>query len=221
MIRCSTSCLFLLLVGCSAFGQNTDFLFGSICGSVLNESGSTASKVKIVPFYLGGHSGGEPFAITDENGHYCVTQLPFGDYFMTADDPDKGYPSMASGFFAAGVMRSQVNLSATNLNGQADWKIPYRAGFVKVHLVDAQSGKQIVPMFYDLRVQSRPEVGHMFGSGGSTTPLLVPPNENVIVTIHAPGYLSEPDKAPQKTVINLLPGETKELHIALQPLVAK
>ena len=48
---------------------------------------------------------------------------------------------------------------------------------------------------------------------------LSPPNEDVIVTIHASGYREDTDKEPQRTVINLLPGETKELHIALQPLV--
>ena len=85
--------------------------------------------------------------------------------------------------------------------------------------MDAQSGKPIVPMFFDLVVQSRPEVGHMYGSTASTTALLVPPNEDVIGTIHASGYREDTDKEPQRTVINLLPGETKELHIALQPLV--
>lgn len=85
--------------------------------------------------------------------------------------------------------------------------------------MDAQNGKPIVPMFFDLVVQSRPEVGHMYGSTASTTALLVPPNEDVIVTIHASGYREDTDKEPQRTIINLLPGETKELHIALQPLV--
>lgn len=110
----------------------------------------------------------------DEQGHYCLRELPLGDYDMTADDPDKGYPSMTSGFFRTTPLRSRVSISTTDLNGHADWKIPYRAGFDKVELVDAQSGKPIVPMFFDLVVQSRPEVGHMYGSTASTTALLVP-----------------------------------------------
>jgi hypothetical protein len=36
---------------------------------------------------------------------------------------------------------------------------------------------------------------------------------------HASGYREDTDKEPKRTIINLLPGETKELHIALQPLV--
>ena len=163
-----------------------------------------------------------PFAKTDDLGQYCVTGLAFGDYYMTADDPEKGYPSTASGFFSAQALGPHVALSATNLIGRADWKIPYKAGFVKVELVDAQSGKTIVPMFFDLLVQSRPENGHMYGSTGSTTPLLVPPNENIVVTIYAPGYREEKDDEPQRTVVNLLPGEIKKLYIPLQSLeVAK
>jgi hypothetical protein len=215
----SASWLLLLLVGSSALCQNAEMQLGSICGTVLNENGSPASSVKVSPFYMGAHSGGVPFARTDEKGHYCLRELPLGDYDVTADDPDRGYPSMTSGFFRTTPLRSRVSISATDLNGHADWKIPYRAGFVKVELVDAQSGKPIVPMFFDLVVQSRPEVGHMYGSTASTTALLVPPNEDVIVTIHASGYREDTDKEPQRTVINLLPGETKELHIALQPLV--
>jgi hypothetical protein len=222
MLSRSALCLFLLLVGSSAFGQNADLPQGSICGTVLNENGSPASAVKVSPDYLGPHSGVVPFARTDELGRYCLTGLALGDYYMTADDPEKGYPSTASGFFSTEPKRSQVKLSSTNLNGRADWKIPYKAGFVKVELVDAQSGKQIVPMFFELLVQSRPEVGHMFGSAGSTTPLLVPPDQDVVVTIHAPGYRQGTDKEPQRTVVNLRPGEIKKLHIALQLLeVAK
>jgi len=158
-----------------------------------------------------------PFARTDEQGHYCIKGLALGDYYMTADDPERGYPNMASGFFSTARMRSQVRLTATKLNGHADWEIPYKAGFVKVELTDAQSGKQVDAMFFDLLVQSRPEVGHMFGSAGSTTPLLLPPNEDVVVTITARGYRKETDREPQRTVVKLLPGETRELHIVLQP----
>ena len=211
--------LLLWFACCSALGQYPGGPLGTICGTVLDQDGSPASSVKVSPFYMGGHSGGVPFAKTDEQGHYCIKGLALGDYYMTADDPERGYPNMASGFFSTGRGRSQVRLTATKLNGHADWKIPYKAGFVKVELLDAQSGKPVDAMFFDLLVQSRPEVGHMFGSAGSTTPLLVPPNENIVVTVMAPGYRKETDKGPQRTVINLLPGQTKELRIALQPVV--
>ncbi len=167
---------------------------------------------------MGASSGIVPFAKTDEQGHYCLKGLWLGDYLMTADDPGKGYPNMATGFFSSERTHSQVQLTATNLNGTVDWKIPYKAAFVKADLVDAQTGKQVDAMFFDLLVQSRPEVGHMFGSAGSATPLLLPPNEDVIVTITAPGYRKETDQEPQRTVLNLSPGQTKLLHIELQPL---
>jgi hypothetical protein len=93
---------------------------------------------------------------------------------------------------------------ASNLSGRADWKIPYKAGFIKVELL----------------VQSRPEIGHMYDSTASSTPLLVPLNENIVVTIHAPGYREDKDDEPQRTVVNLLPGEIKKLHVPLQPLEA-
>ena len=219
MLNRYASCLLLFLIGSSAVAQDVKMPQGSICGIVLDENGLPASSVKVCPFYMGSHSGGVPVTRTDKQGQYCFRGLVLGDYSMTADDPEKGYPSMANLFFSTDPM-PHVELSATNSNGRVDWKIPYKAGFVKVDLVDAQSGKQIVPMFFDLLVQSRPQVGHMYGSAMSTIPLLVPPYENVVVTIHAPDYQQDTNEESQRTIVNLSPGEMKKLHIALRPAEA-
>jgi hypothetical protein len=158
-----------------------------------------------------------PVGQTDNLGHYCVANVTLGDYVMSADDPEKGYPSMGSLFYGSSSPKPEVSISAQNLQGHADWQIPYKAGFLKVHLMDAQTGKQIIPMFFNLVLRSRPD-GFMRGSSSSTMVLLVPPNEDIYFTVSAPDHNEWPGEGTKGRLLHLLPGATEDFAIALQPI---
>jgi hypothetical protein len=57
----------------------------------------------------------------------------------------------------------------------------------------------------------------MFGSRSATDGLLLPPNENVLLKVSAPGYREWPYDGSTGYVLNLLPGEHKTIEVALQP----
>jgi hypothetical protein len=200
-----------------AYGQS-DPLMGSICGIVQDENGAPASFVKVVAIYQGPHSGLEPFGKTDSTGHYCINNVADGDYVMSAADTEKGYPELGSIFYSVQRPGPEVHIATGNLKGHADWRIPYKAGFVEVALTDARTGKPIIPMFFNLVLQSSPKNGFMRGSSLSTAALLVPPNENIYFTVSAPGYKEWPADGTKGILLNLLPGRTERLAIALQPL---
>ena len=207
----------LLFATSLAYGQS-DALMGSICGIVQDENGAPASFVKVVAIYDGPHSGPYPLGKTDSTGHYCLQNLALGHYIMSAEDPEKGYPQMGSVFYSWQTPKPEVSIAATNLEGHADWRIPYKAGFVEVALTDARTGKPVIPMFFNLVVQSRPENGWMRGSMASTAALLLPPNENVYLILSAPGYREWPADGTKGKLLNLLPGRTEKLVVELQPL---
>lgn len=209
----------LLLAALSAFGQAPSAPAGSICGRVLNENGIPAASVKVVAMDTGPHSGGYPGATTDQLGNYCVTNLAIGNYVMSADDPEQGYPPMNSLFYSAEPV-VLIKITAQNLAGHADWQIPYKAGFVKVHLTDAQTGTQILAMSFNLVVQSRPDTGFLRGGCDSTKTLLVPPDREIELTISAPGYKEWPAEG-MKILFSLHPGTVQEFEIALEPLEAQ
>jgi hypothetical protein len=190
------------------------------CGMVQDENGAPASFVKVVAMYVGpgGHSGSNPMSKTDQSGHYCVPNLAIGDYVMSADDPEKGYPQMETLFYSSHSLNAKISVTSQTLEGHADWQIPYKAGFLTVHLMDARTGKQIIPMFFNLVVRSRRDVGFMRGSSPSTMALLVPPNEDIDFTVSAPGYRELPGDGTQGRLVNLLPGTTQDFAIALQPI---
>jgi hypothetical protein len=196
---------------------------GSICGTVQDENGLPASLVRVTAAYVGpkAHTGTYAMGETDDVGHYCVN-VTIGDYIMSADDVDKGYPLMAIMFYASHDSNAEssapgISITAQELTRHDDWMIPYKAGFVRVKLTDARTGKQIVPMFFDLVVRSRSDNGRMHGTCASTAALLVPPNENIVFAVSAPGYQWWPRDDKMGKLLNLLPGTTEEVAIELQP----
>jgi hypothetical protein len=217
MMRVLT-CACLLFGTISAYSQLSTQPTGSICGTALDENGLPARSIKVVAVYIGSHSGGIILGKTDESGHYCVEHLAFGDYFMSADDPENGYPMMGPSFYSLSAPQQIVSITSENPTGHSDWKIPYKAGIVQVQLTDARTGKQIFPMFFNLAVRSKPEDRFMRGSGPSTVPLLVPPNEDIYFTVSAPGYQLWPEDGTKGRLLNMLPGTTQNIAIALRPI---
>jgi hypothetical protein len=208
----------LLFGTISAYSQTSTQPTGSICGTAMDENGLPARSIKVVAVSVGAHSGGLLIGKTDESGHYCVEHLAPGDYFMSANDPENGYPMMGPSFYSLSAPQQIVSITPENPTGHSDWKIPYKAGIVQVQLTDARTGKQIVPMFFNLAVRSKPEDRFLRGSGPSKEPLLVPPNEDIYFTVNAPGYELWPYDGTKGRLLNLLPGTTQNIAIALRPI---
>ena len=210
--------VYLLFAMLTGYCQSSIGPTGSICGTTLDEKGAPAAFVRVVAIYVGANSGPYSMGETDQLGHYCVANVAVGDYVMSADDPEKGYPQIWSIFYDSPSPKPKVSITAQNLQGHADWQIPYKAGSLKVHLTDARTGKQIIPMFFNLVLRARPDVGFIRGSCASTTPLLVPPNEDIYFTVSAQGYQEWPGDGTRGRLLNLLPGATEYFEIALQPI---
>ena len=168
--------------------------------------------------YLGPHTGIQPSSKTDLTGHYCIPDLFPGEYALSATDPDKQYPDMGSMFYAVHLPEPRIELKAGATEEHADFRIPYKAGSISIQLTDARTGKAISSMLFNLDVKSNPEQRYIHGSSDSTVPLLVPPNEDIYLTVTSPGYRTWPDDGTKGRIVNLLPGFKLELKIALQPV---
>ena len=191
---------------------------GSICGNVQDENGAPAPGIVVAAIYLGPHSGIRPVSKTDLNGHYCIHDLSAGEYAVSAADPEKQYPDMSTMFYAVHLPGPRVELRAGTNEAHADFRIPYKAGKITIKLMDARTGKPITSMLFGMEIKAAPEQRYIHGSSDSTMPLLVPPNEDVYLTVTSTGYREWPDDGTKGRIINLLPGTTLELTIALEPL---
>lgn len=222
VVRRTCSCVFLLLVASFACAQETTGLTGLICGSVLDENSAPASHVYVIAMSQGpsGHSGGYPGTFTDETGRYCVDGFGLGKYVMSTADEKKGYPIMGPQFYTEDSPGPQVTLTAQNPEARVDWQIPFKAGFLRLQVSLNHPGVESIPITFDLVVRSRPKVGTYSvmtslktGPKASIT-ILLPPHEDVMLTVMAPGYRRWPDDE-RGQLLNLRPGETENVTIPL------
>ena len=197
--------------------QSADAKTGSICGTVLDETGAPAGFTRITAVDMGPHSGMEPYATTDGNGDYCITGVRAGEYAMSASDPEKGYPEMSSMFYSGRLPGQHVRIVPAALNVRMDWRIPYRAGFLRLILTDSGNGKLISAMSTELYVGPSDNLRYRHASEGSDQVLLVPPNEDIHLRVSAPGYEAWPEGQSQGRLINLLPGQHVTLEMSLRP----
>lgn len=221
-VRSAFTCVILLLAAALALGQQPIDTTGSICGSVLDENGAPASHVRVVAIQWspGGHSGGFPGTETSETGHYCIDHLRLGDYEMSAFDNKKGYPQWGIQFYTWDSPAPKVTLTAYDPDAHLDWRIPFKAGFLKLQVFVDHSDDKTVPIRVAVVVPSRPKVGIEVsewplrkGQPGSFT-VLLPPGEDVLLTATAPGYRRWPDDE-RGELLNLRSGETKDITIPL------
>jgi hypothetical protein len=193
---------------------------GSICGTVLDENGQLGKDIRLTAVYLGAHSGPYPATRSDDSGHYCLVNVPYGDNAPAADDPKRGYPNPQWSVYAGDISKSNpegvAHLTVEHPRATIAIRIPYKAAFLTLHLTDAITGKPQTNLFYKLNVQADPR-RFMSGSQYAADPLLLPPNENVLLKASASGYREWPYDGSPGYVLNLLPGERKTIEIPLQP----
>jgi hypothetical protein len=194
---------------------------GSICGTVFDENGQPAKHIRMTAVYLGPYDGPYPASRSDNSGRYCLVNVPYGDNAPAADDPAYGYANSQASLYARAIDNkvpvNVAHLSAEHPQATIEVRIPYKAAFLTVHLTDAITGKPQLALFYELSAQADPQGRYIKGSQSAKDQLLVPPNENVLLKVSAPGYREWPYDNSPGYVLNLLPGEHKTIDVTLQP----
>ncbi len=170
-----------------ASAQHGGFPTANVCGVVFAETGQPASFVKVSAAYLGGHSGPYPVAVTDAAGHYCLLDVPAGSNVITADDPEKGYPSVLNSLYSPTKHPIVTTVPSDGTRVHVDVRIPYKAAILHVQLTDADTGQPLRSMMYKLCLRSDPN-SYFRGSSSSTEPILVPPRREVYLTVTGVGY---------------------------------
>ena len=214
MLKAHAGAVFILSTGfvllASKAQQN-----GSICGVVQDETGRRASAVRVAAMYIGPHSGPYDSAITDANGHYCMEHVRPGEYTMSADDPVKGYPLLGMLFYAPHAPEPRITISAQSLHQIADWTIPYKAGFLRVHATARDTGRTIKNVSLFVAIRENEDLRYMRGGRGADTPILLPPNEDVYVKVNAEGYRPWPAGEENGRLVTVHPGATLDLFAVL------
>lgn len=123
-------------------------------------------------------------------------------------------------FFSWRSSDSVVLLTSQNPSVRLDWKIPFKAGFLRLHVPGSRTGSESSPMTFRLVVRSRPQLGmtsltipgHM---EERVITLLLPPDEDVLLTLSSPGHLSWPEDESDGMLLHLGSGATENLMVPL------
>jgi hypothetical protein len=212
--------LLLMLTTRLVFGQPSEGVRGSVCGSVLDENGSPASHVRVTAIRQpgpGGASIGLLFSFTDQRGRYCIRSLELGEYVMSAYDEEKGYPHRGPLFYFWQTPDPKVQLSSLNPDARADWQIPFKAGFVKIQTLEIRTSNQTERVSFLFQVRSRPQGGAL-GVGppipaGRLLTFLLPPDEDVLLTVTCADGHKWPDDAGAGKFLHVSSGDTENITL--------
>lgn len=220
-VRHAIICVFLLVAATYAVCEPTGSHNGEICGIVFNESGDPASNVQLAAMLQapGGHTGGYPGTYADESGHYCIGGLPLGRYTLSGDDEGLGYPMRDLSFYSWHSPAPHVTLTPEKPDANLDWKLPFRAGFLYLRIPAAHSAQEMVPMAVELVLRTRPRLGRMSAiltpEMGKSVEVryLLPPQEDVLLRVSAPGHQSKADDDCRGKLLNVDPGAIAHVSI--------
>lgn len=157
----------------------------------------------------------EPVTRTDVKGHYCFNGLAAGPYTLSANDPDKGYPETILTFYSVAPNQPRVTIPVSGSTVHLNWRIPYRAAIIRLLLTDAGTGKPLSNLVFDITVRGSAALRRMTGATESALPMLIPPNEDVLLTVGSPGYQPAAGANNNGILLNLPAGTERALPIAL------
>lgn len=200
-----------LLAGVS-FGQG----YGSIEGTVTDESGMAISAATVYAFSIGPMKSPVPTAETDARGHYIFKRLDYGRYAVAPAKPADGYPIPFDVPNCAHMKHPEIELSDENQSAKLDLRFGKKAGVLVGTVTDADSGNAI-----DANVEFRCLDPSQFVSGSGLTNarfrVLVPSDTPVSMTVSQTGFENwRFTRNGAVEPIRLAPGEILTLEIRLK-----
>ena len=191
---------------------------GVIYGTVLAQDGTPAKGLTLNAEPLGGGPMAMvlPWIKTNEAGAYRFEHLPLGRYTVFAEDKEAGYSSFSTGTGSPGPT-PEVTLTDRHPEAQFDIRLPPPAGFLLFHLTNRANGASISGVEVTIAYAENPSKP-IFGSGaGSTKPMLVPSNRDLLMHVTSWGFQEWDQSAGAGKPIRITPGNHIELDVELQP----
>jgi len=204
-----------LLMAASAIPQDNVLQpKGAIFGVVVDENNQPAKGLGITVAGPSGVAlGGRlPGVITDQNGHYQLGNLPvWGKYTVYAEDWDAGYSLFVNSKF------HEVTISPTHPEAELNFRLPPKAGFLDFHLTNRKTGEKIGDLVINVRVAGK-EYEKVHGiSQSSATPVLVPPDEDLLIHVTSHGYQEWNQSLGKGLRIRVKSGNHLKLDVQLEP----
>jgi hypothetical protein len=157
-----------------------------------------------------------PHVKTNNAGEYRFENLHWGRYTVYADDEDAGYSTLSTGPSGDGHP-AEVELAPEHPEAEFRLQLPPRAGFLRIHLTNKQTGAVISGMEISVMPRENPE-SPLFGMGcDSNEVVLVPPNKDLLLHVTSWGFREWDESVGRGKPLHLSSGTRLTLDVQLEP----
>jgi hypothetical protein len=214
-LRCWLLLIALVAVPTGAQGK------GRIEGTVTNELGKPVSKAKVhaAPMSSRPQASIFRFEETDENGHFSIDQLDWGEYVLGAMKTEDGYPFQLNKLYINTPL-PRVTLTPQEPVGRVQIQFAWKAALLTGRVTDATTG---TPLQTTFKLSRKPDsmTENYLTSASEDYSVLLPPDTLIYISVYKVGYKtwyfgggSDPSR---RSPHHLGPGERMNLDIALEP----
>ncbi|MGA2170616.1 MAG: carboxypeptidase-like regulatory domain-containing protein [Terracidiphilus sp.] len=128
-----------------------------------------------------------PDCLTDNNGKCSRDHLELTKYQITAMKEEEGYPNTAFPIYAREKKPVVVELTAAQPNASLALRVGPRSGVLTGTITDSSTGDALRNVTFVLRSTARPG-DFLEIAQDSPFRILIPPGEDILVTVKAEGY---------------------------------
>jgi len=130
-----------------------------------------------------------------------------------ADDDKAGYSQISTG----AARDSQVEITPENPKGELNILLPPKAGFIRIHLKNRNTGDAISTMAILVARMETPDSLLFTMSCYSDRVILVPPDKNLLLHVKSDGFREWDESNEAGKPINVPSGSLLTLEIQLAP----
>ena len=190
---------------------------GSIQGTVIGNDGTPARGIGLTAFPNVPLGNRLPFTRTDQSGNYRFERLGWwATYTVYADDQDAGYSIFSTGFTGR-ANPPEVTLSPEHPEARLDLRLPPKAGFVRIHLTNKQTGATISGLLVTVMSNQTPPQQMFSTSCSSDSVVLIPSDKDLLLHVTSWGFHEWDESAGRGKHIRVVPGSHLELYVQLAP----
>jgi len=191
---------------------------GVIQGTVIGNDGTPVRDIRLTASPLGVPLVTVlPTTRTDQTGNYRFQRLAWwGRYTVYADDPDAGFSFVSTGPAGPGTP-PEVTVSPEHPEARLDLRLPPKAGFVRIHLTNKQTGTVISGLEVTVMSSQAPPRLIFSTSCSSDSPVLIPPDKDLLLHVTSSGFHEWDESAATGKPIHVPSGNTVELYVQLAP----
>jgi hypothetical protein len=162
---------------------------GTITATVVDRAGQpvTGARVAVLPAGAHGVMGALRECLTDDKG-ICSQDLQLGRYDVTAKKTADGYPDLIMHFYGHGQWPATAEITSARPAASVTVQLGPKAASLVLHAVDDVSGDPVKHLAVTLHPAADPHDFLSTGLDGPDSTVLIPADEDVLVTVSADGY---------------------------------